>query len=80
MKIGGSNSIMTITPAHWQKMAQESRLGWPMLRERIADLCGRVIDGLRNKALLAATHDAAMAGRVAGIIRKRSSAFLHSMK
>ncbi|HTY61518.1 MAG TPA: type II toxin-antitoxin system HipA family toxin, partial [Acidobacteriota bacterium] len=46
MKIGKSDSIERITPAHWQKMAQESRVGWPMLRERIADLCGKVVDRL----------------------------------
>jgi serine/threonine-protein kinase HipA len=80
MKIGKSDSIERITPAHWQKMAQESRVGWPMLRERIAHLCGKVIDGLQNKDLLAATNDITMAERVAGIIQKRAASLLRSLK
>lgn len=80
MKIGKSDSIETITPAHWQQMAQESRVGWPMLRERVADLCGKVVDGLRNKDILATTNDPAMAERVAGIIQERAASLLQSLK
>jgi serine/threonine-protein kinase HipA len=80
MKIGKSDSIERITPAHWQKMAQESRVGWPMLRERIDDLCGKVVDRLQNKDLLAATNDLTMAERVAGIIQERAASLLRSLK
>jgi serine/threonine-protein kinase HipA len=80
MKIGGSESIETITPAHWQKMAQECRVGWPMLRERIVDLCGKCIDGLRNEAVLKAANDPAMAERVAGIIQERAASLLQGLK
>ncbi|MBA4386846.1 MAG: kinase [Verrucomicrobia bacterium] len=79
MKIGKSDSLESITPAHWQKMAQECRVGWPMLRERIVNMCGRCIDGLRNKDILAASNDPAMAERVAGIIGERTSALLRRM-
>jgi serine/threonine-protein kinase HipA len=72
MKIGKSESIKTILPAQWQKMAQESRVGWPMLRERIMDLCARTVDGLRTEAVLSATDHAVMAERVAGIIEERA--------
>lgn len=80
MKIGKSDSIERITPAHWQTMAQESRAGWPMLRERIANLCGKVIDALQNKDLPAATNDLTTAERVAGIIQERASSLLKSLK
>ncbi len=80
MKIGKSDSIERITPAHWQTMTRESRVGWPMLRERIANLCGKVIDGLQNKDLLAATNDLTMAERVAGIIQERATSLLRSLK
>ena len=80
MKIGKSESIETITPAHWQKMAQECRVGWPMLRERIVDLCGKTIEGLRNEDVLGAANDPAMAERVAGIIQERAAALLQGLK
>ena len=70
----------TLTPAHWQKMAQESRLGWPMLRERIVDLCDKAVAGLRNEDVLSAVNDAAMAERVAGIIQKRATSLLQGLK
>ncbi len=79
MKIGRSDSIEKITPAHWQKMAQEVRVGWPMLRERIALLCGKVLDGLRNESVLSAPTDAATTQRVANIINKRASWLLESL-
>ena len=80
MKIGKSDSIETITPAHWQKMAQESGVGWPMLRERIVNLCGRTLEGLRNKDVLRAANDPAMAERVASIIQERAASLFQSLK
>lgn len=80
MKIGRSESIETITPAHWQTMAQESRVGWPMLRERIVDLCGKTIEGLKSQEVLGADNDPAMTERVAGIIQERSAALLQGLK
>ena len=79
MKIGKSESIETITPAHWQRMAHESRVGWPMLRERIVDLCGRTIAGLRDKDLRNAASDAGAVERVAGIIEARASSLLKGL-
>lgn len=80
MKIGNSDSIETITPAHWQKMARESSLGWPMLRERVVALCGKTIEELKNKEVLATSNDPAMAERVAGIIQERASSLLQGLK
>jgi serine/threonine-protein kinase HipA len=80
MKIGQGDSIERITPAHWQKMARESLVGWPMLRERIADLCGKCIEGLRNDDVLGAANDLPMAERVAGIIQERAASLLRGLK
>jgi serine/threonine-protein kinase HipA len=79
MKIGKSDSIEKITPAHWQKMTQEAGVGWPMLRERIESLCGKTLDGLQNEAVLSAPTDPAMAQRVTDIINKRASWLLESL-
>jgi serine/threonine-protein kinase HipA len=79
MKIGQSESIETITPAHWQKMAQESRVGWPMLRDRIVDLCGKTIAGLRDADVRGAATDARTVARVSGIVEERASSLLLSL-
>ena len=76
MKIGKSESIETITRAHWQKMAEETRVSWPMLRERIADLSHRTLTSLKGATVRSAAHDTPTADRVAGIIEGRVSAWL----
>lgn len=37
MKIGGNDSIDAFSIGDWKKMAAESGLGWPMIRERMAE-------------------------------------------
>jgi hypothetical protein len=51
-----------------------------MLRERIEDLCGKTIAGLRQDDVLSAPNDAAMAKRVAGIIQERAASLLQGLK
>lgn len=80
MKIGKSESIETITSAHWQKMAQETGVGWPMLRERIADLCGRCTQALPGKDIQGSVNNPAMAELVSGIIQERATALLQGLK
>jgi serine/threonine-protein kinase HipA len=80
MKIGKSDSIETVTPAHWQKMAQETHVSWPLLRERIADLSGRTLAELPNTRASIATNDLTTADRVAGIIEGRASSLLQGLK
>ncbi|MDD4102311.1 MAG: type II toxin-antitoxin system HipA family toxin [Kiritimatiellae bacterium] len=79
MKIGKSESIETITPVQWKKMTQEASVGWPMLRERIADMCGKCIEGLQNPDLLGAANDTVTTQRVAGIIVDRASLLFRSL-
>jgi hypothetical protein len=60
-------------------MAQETRVGWPMLRERIVNLCGNTIAGLRNTGVRGAANDLTTVDRVAGIIEERASSLLQSL-
>lgn len=46
MKIGGCDSIDAFSIGDWKKMAAESGLGWPMLRERMAEDCRAVLSKL----------------------------------
>lgn len=42
MKIGGCKQINHLENAHWQKMAKECNIGWPMLREKLSSLAERI--------------------------------------
>ena len=80
MKIGKSDSMETITPAHWQKMAEETRVSWPMLRERIVDLSEKTLAGLQDKGVRQAANDTATVDRVAAIIEGRATSLVQKLK
>jgi serine/threonine-protein kinase HipA len=46
MKIGGCESVNTFTIGDWKKMAKKAGLGWPMIRERMAESCHSVLNEL----------------------------------
>jgi serine/threonine-protein kinase HipA len=39
MKIGGCESVNAFTIGDWKKMVKKTGLGWPMIRERMAEIC-----------------------------------------
>jgi serine/threonine-protein kinase HipA len=79
MKIGQCDSLDAITPVHWQKMTTEARLGWPMVRERLADLCRALQTALHALPLRQATGDNAIFERVAAIVENRTAALLQAL-
>ncbi|GBE06393.1 serine/threonine-protein kinase HipA [bacterium BMS3Abin10] len=46
MKIGGCESVNAFTIGDWKKMAKKTSLGWPMIRERMAESCHSVLNEL----------------------------------
>ncbi len=80
MRIGDCKSLDAFTPAPWQKMAQEARLGWPMIRERMASLCRKTIEALQDPGIRKAAGNDAMADRVAGLAMERATAMLSYLR
>lgn len=80
MKIGKCDSIETIKRAHWQKMAEENKLGWPGLRERIVDLSQRTLKCLKDNNLRNASNDTEVADRVAAIVEDRATAVVRDIE
>jgi len=48
MKIGGCESVNAFMIGDWKKMAKKTGLGWPMIRERMAESCHSVLNELGN--------------------------------
>ena len=46
MKIGGCESVNAFTIGDWKKMAKKAGLGWPMIRERMAEICHSILNEL----------------------------------
>jgi serine/threonine-protein kinase HipA len=57
MHIGGCGTLDGLAGKHWQAMAEECGLGWPMLRSRVARLC----DSVRGRVAQIA-HEASASG------------------
>lgn len=76
MKVGRSEAVATITPVHWRKMAEESRLGCPMLCERTVAECGKAVEAQKPREVLTGSSDPALAEPVAGIHQGRASSLL----
>lgn len=46
MKIGGCKSVNAFTIGDWKKMAKKTGLGWPRIRERMAESCHSIMNEL----------------------------------
>jgi len=79
MKIGQGDSIEAIAPDHWKKMTQETHLGWPMVRERMGELCRKTIDALQNPEMSSMANGDDISGRVRRIIEERAVSLLQGL-
>jgi len=66
MKIGSCESVNAFTIGDWKRMAKKTGLGWPMIRERMAESCHSVLNELRevqeqteeyNKSMVTLLHE-----------------------
>ena len=55
MKIGSASTLAEVSPEHFKQLCGQAKLGWPMVRERVAEISRRI---------LAATHDLAALPRL----------------
>jgi hypothetical protein len=59
-------------------MAQESRLGWPLIRERMEALCRKILETLQDPAMRGAVNSD-MEARIAALAQDRASAMLRHL-
>ena len=71
MNIGKGKDVNDVNPDHFKRMAEEADLGWPMVRERIATLLGRVIEVLEEEQLAETAPPSGMAASVSELVTQR---------
>ena len=71
MSIGNGKNVNDVNPAHFRGMAEEAALGWPMVRERIEILAGKVLATLAEGRLARDSSDPAVAARLCELITRR---------
>ncbi|MBN2372877.1 type II toxin-antitoxin system HipA family toxin [bacterium] len=82
MKIGGCESVNAFTIGDWKKMAKKTGLGWPMIRERMGEICNSVLSELGeilertreyNESMVTLLHET-IKGRAARMLKALSKA------
>ncbi len=79
MKIGACTSIHAFTAGDWQEMARRTGLGWPVLRERMAETCERIGEELDHVRDEIGEFDRVIADSLHKTIVTRSSKMLRSL-
>ena len=52
MKIGAASRLEEVSPEHFQQMCEQAKLGWPMVRDRIGELCRRMLAAIHESGEL----------------------------
>ncbi len=79
MKIGGCDSINAFSIGAWKKMAGKSGLGWPMLRERMAETSRAVLSKLDAVQKQTREYGEEMTERLRDTIGSRSSRMIEAL-
>lgn len=76
MKIGTASTLAEVSPEHFRQLSAEARLGWPLVRERLAGLCGRITDSIRHQEILPEDGAEETAQTPANIVMARADRML----
>ncbi|MBF0432896.1 MAG: type II toxin-antitoxin system HipA family toxin [Fibrobacteria bacterium] len=57
MKIGNCKSVNAYTIGDWKTMAKATGLGWPMIRERMGEMCHSVLNALDEAQVQTKIHN-----------------------
>jgi serine/threonine-protein kinase HipA len=72
MKIGGCESTNVFSMGDWKRMAKETGLGWPLVRERIGETCTAVMNELDAVQMRAGDRYKETVARLCKMMRQRS--------
>ena len=71
MNIGNGKNVNDLNPAHFRRMAEDAALGWPMVRERIEILSGKLAKTVEEGSLIQTSPDRGMAAQVSALVTQR---------
>ncbi len=79
MKIGDCDSVNAFTIGNWKKMAKKTGLSWPMIRERMAKNCRRVLNKLGEVQAQTREYNESMATLLHETIKSRADRMLEAL-
>jgi serine/threonine-protein kinase HipA len=79
MKIGGCKSVNAFTIGDWRKMARQNGLGWPMMRERMAECCHNILKEIDKVYIQTREYNKTMATSLHKTIKDRAKRMLDAL-
>jgi len=79
MEIGGCESVNAFTIGDWKTMAKKTGLGWPMIRERMAEISHAILNGLDTVQVQTRKYNGEVAKRLHETIGDRSARMLEAL-
>ncbi|MGA0846469.1 MAG: type II toxin-antitoxin system HipA family toxin [Luteolibacter sp.] len=76
MKIGSTSSLTEVSPEHFKQLCGQVKLGWPMVRERIGEICSKILETIHDRETLPSLRNKT----VKDIVAQRSDRMLGLLK
>jgi len=57
MKIGAASRMEEVSPEHFKQLCSQAKLGWPMARERIKEICSKILETINDFEALPALRN-----------------------
>jgi len=72
MKIGSASKLTKVSPEHFKQLCAQTKLGWPMVRSRIKDICQQIMETANNSPPMSMAADT----KVREIVTRRAERLL----
>lgn len=52
MKVGSASRLVEVSPEHFKQLCDQAKLGWPMVRARLGEICQRMLEAMHDPLAL----------------------------
>lgn len=60
MKVGAASKLEEVSPEHFKQLCDQVKLGWPMVRERVGEVCQKMLKAIRDPKALPELRNASV--------------------
>jgi serine/threonine-protein kinase HipA len=60
MKVGAASKLEEVSPEHFKQLCDQAKLGWPMVRERVGEICQKMLEAIRDPKALPELQNASV--------------------
>lgn len=60
MKVGAASKLEEVSPEHFKQLCDQVKLGWPMVRERVGEICQKMLEAISDPKALPELRNASV--------------------